>query len=145
MNRTNKVYTIGFTKKTLEDFITRLKKAGVQRIVDIRLNTSSQLAGFAKSPDLEFILKQFQIDYISIKDLAPDKTLLDQYRKDKNWKQYEKDFKALMNVRNATILLNELQLEKKLSCFLCSEDQAEKCHRRLVVEMLDEDFEIVHL
>ena len=141
----NKIYTIGFTKKTLEDFITRLKKAGVQRIVDIRLNNSSQLAGFAKSPDLEFILKQFEIEYISAKDLAPDKALLDKYREDKNWDTYEVNFKALMNARNAKNTLNELQLDKKVSCFLCSEDKAEKCHRRLVAEMLDKSYKIVHL
>ena len=140
-----KIYTIGFTKKTLEDFITRLKKSNIQRIVDIRLNDSSQLSGFAKSPDLAFILKQFGIEYISAKSLAPDKALLDKYQKDKNWKEYEANFKALMNARNAKDTLNNLQLDKKTSCFLCSEDKPEKCHRRLVAEMLDKNFEIVHL
>ncbi|MFX0204242.1 MAG: DUF488 family protein [Candidatus Hodarchaeota archaeon] len=140
-----KIYTIGFTKKTLEDFITRLKKSSVQRIVDIRLNDSSQLSGFAKSPDLAFILKQFGIEYISVKSLAPDKALLDKYQKDKNWKEYEANFKALMNARNAKDTLNNLQLDKKTSCFLCSEDKPDRCHRRLVAEMLDNNFEIVHL
>jgi len=140
-----KIYTIGFTKKTLEDFITRLEKSNIQRIVDIRLNNSSQLAGFAKSPDLEFILKQFGIEYVSIKSLAPNKALLDKYRKDKNWKEYADNFKALMNTRNARKTLDDLQLDKKTSCFLCSEDKPEKCHRRLVAEMLDKNFEIVHL
>lgn len=141
----NKIYTIGFTKKTLEDFITRLKKAGVQRVVDIRLNDSSQLSGFAKSQDLDFILKQFGIEYISVKSLAPDKTLLNKYREDKDWDAYEFNFKALMNARNAKNKLNELQLDKKVSCFLCSEDKPEKCHRHLVAEMLDKNFEILHL
>ncbi len=141
----NKIYTIGFTKKTLEDFITRLKKAGVQRVIDIRLNDSSQLSGFAKSQDLKFILKQFGIEYISVKGLAPDKALLDKYREDKDWDEYEVNFKALMDSRNAKNLLNELQLDKKVSCFLCSEDKPEKCHRRLVAEMLDKSFEIIHL
>lgn len=140
-----KIYTIGFTKKTLEDFITRLKKSNIQRIVDIRLNNSSQLSGFAKSHDLEFILKQFGIEYISVKSLAPDKALLDKYKKNKNWKEYEANFKALMNTRNAKKTLNDLQLDRKTSCFLCSEDKPEKCHRRLVAEMLGKNFEIVHL
>jgi len=140
-----RVYTIGFTKKSLEEFITRLKKAGVERIVDIRLNDSSQLSGFAKSQDLKFILKQFNIEYISVKDLAPDKALLDKYRKNKDWDTYEVNFKALMQARNANKILSELQLEKKISCFLCSEEKPNKCHRRLVAEMLGEDFEIAHL
>ena len=141
----NKIYTIGFTKKTLEDFITRLRKANVQRVVDIRLNDSSQLSGFAKSKDLEFILRQFGIEYISVKSLAPDKALLDKYRKDRNWNEYEIDFKALMNARNAQKILDDLNFDRKITCLLCSEDKPEKCHRRLVAEMLDKSFEIVHL
>lgn len=141
----NKIYTIGFTKKTLEDFIKRLKDAGVQRIIDIRLNNSSQLSGFAKSPDLEFILRQFGIEYISVKELAPDEALLSKYRKDKNWHEYETGFKALLDSRNAKKILSDLQLDKKVSCLLCSEDRADKCHRRLVAEILNEDFEIIHL
>lgn len=141
----NKIYTIGFTKKTLEDFIIRLGKAGVQRVVDIRLNDSSQLSGFAKSPDLEFILKQFGIEYVSAKNLAPDKALLEKYRRDGDWDEYEANFKALMEARNAKKTLNDLQLEKKVSCFLCSEDKPDKCHRRLVAEMLDKSFNIIHL
>jgi uncharacterized protein (DUF488 family) len=140
-----RIYTIGFTKKTLEDFIGRLKGSGVQRIIDIRLNDSSQLSGFAKSNDLQFILKQFCIEYISVKTLAPNKDLLEKYQRDKNWKEYEINFKALMNLRNANKILSELQLEKKTSCFLCSEDTPEKCHRRLVAEMIGKNFEIVHL
>ena len=141
----NKIYTIGFTKKTLEDFITRLRNAGVQRIVDIRLNDSSQLSGFAKSKDLEFILRQYGIEYISVKTLAPSEELLDKYRKDEDWSEYETNFKELMNTRNAKEILNELQLGKKISCFLCSEDKPNKCHRRLVAEMLEKNFEILHL
>jgi uncharacterized protein (DUF488 family) len=140
-----KIYTIGFTKKTLEEFITRLTKARVQRVIDIRLNNTSQLSGFAKSPDLAFILKQFGIEYISVKSLAPDKLLLDKYHRDKNWADYEVNFKILMTSRNAKKTLENLQLDKKVSCFLCTEDKPEKCHRRLVAEMLDKDFEIIHL
>jgi uncharacterized protein (DUF488 family) len=141
----NRIYTIGFTKKTLRVFIDRLTQAGVQRLVDIRLNNSSQLSGFAKSEDLKYILSLVGIEYVSVKSLAPDKELLDRYHKDKNWGEYEVNFKFLMNSRNAEKTLNELQLDKKISCFLCSEDKPEKCHRRLVAEMLSKSFEIVHL
>ncbi len=42
-----KLFTIGFTKKSAEEFFTHLQNAGVRRIVDIRLNNTSQIAGFA--------------------------------------------------------------------------------------------------
>ncbi|HCO95232.1 MAG TPA: hypothetical protein DIU00_14990 [Phycisphaerales bacterium] len=51
-----KLFTIGFTKKSAEEFFTCLQKAGVSRVVDIRLNNTSQLAGFAKAPDLKYFL-----------------------------------------------------------------------------------------
>jgi uncharacterized protein (DUF488 family) len=141
----NKIYTIGFTKKTLRDFIYRLKKAEVARIIDIRLNNSSQLAGFAKSEDLQFILELVGIEYISVKSLAPDKELLDKYHENGNWDEYEVCFKALMDKRNTLKTLSELHIDKKVSCFLCSEDKPAKCHRRLVAEMLRKSFEIIHL
>ena len=47
--------------------------------------------------------------------------------------------------KHAKKYLNDFRLVKKISCFLCSEDTTEKCHRRLVAEMLNEGFEIVHL
>ena len=33
-----KVYTIGFTKTTAESFFTRLQKAAVKKVLDVRLN-----------------------------------------------------------------------------------------------------------
>ncbi len=46
------IYTIGFGKKTAAQFFEPLKQAGIQRLLDIRLNNSSQLAGFTKRNDL---------------------------------------------------------------------------------------------
>ena len=77
-----KLFTIGFTKKSAEHFFTALSRAGVQRVLDIRLNNVSQLAGFAKRDDLRFFLKALcGIDYHHLPILAPSKELLDAYRK----------------------------------------------------------------
>ena len=48
-----RICTIGFTHKTAEDFFTRLRKSGVKRVVDVRLNNISQLAGFSKRDDAD--------------------------------------------------------------------------------------------
>lgn len=52
-----KLFTIDFTKKSAEEFFCRLKRVGVRRVIDIRLNNVSQLAGFAKRDDLRYFLK----------------------------------------------------------------------------------------
>jgi uncharacterized protein (DUF488 family) len=52
------IYTIGFTQTTAERFFTRLGGVGVRRLLDVRLNNTSQLAGFAKAKDLPYFLQE---------------------------------------------------------------------------------------
>ena len=47
-----KLSTIGFTKKPARRFFDLLRASGAKRVVDVRLNNGSQLAGFAKKDDL---------------------------------------------------------------------------------------------
>ncbi|MGH8716438.1 MAG: DUF488 family protein [Burkholderiales bacterium] len=87
-----KVFTIGFTKKNAEQFFTRLKQPGLQRVVDTRLNNTSQLAGFTKKEDLRFFLREVgRIDYVHLPALAPTQEMLDAYKKNGgDWDTYEK-------------------------------------------------------
>lgn len=143
-----KLFTIGFTKTTAEDFFSRLKVAGVRRVVDIRLNNTSQLAGFAKADDLKYFLRAIaNIDYVHTPVLAPTQDILDAFKKSKGkWEDYERAFTRLMDERRI-----EQAVSKDLfdgGCLLCSEDTPEHCHRRLVAERLRArwgDVEIVHL
>ena len=95
------IYTIGFAKKTAKDFFERLKQSGAKRVVDVRLNNMSQLAGFSKKNDLVFFLKQLaNMDYVHILDMAPTKDILDEYKKNKgDWNIYEDKFIKLMEQR----------------------------------------------
>ncbi len=143
-----KLYTIGFTKKSAEDFFELLSASGASRLVDIRLKNVSQLAGFAKRDDLEYLVGRVcGMDYVHLTELAPDAELLDDYRKKRiDWPTYEGRFLALMEERR----IGEPQLKEMLDggCLLCSEHTPERCHRRLVAEYLSHrwgDVEIVHL
>ena len=143
-----KLFTIGFTKKSAQEFFSRLQNAGVKKVIDIRLNNKSQLAGFAKQDDLKFFLKAIaDIEYIHKPELAPIQEILEDYKKRKgSWKDYEKSFTALMKQRKLEMDIDPVELNK--ACLLCSEDTAEKCHRRLVAEYFQEHFkeiEICHL
>ena len=125
-----KIFSIGFTKKTARQFFEKLRNAGVRRVVDVRLNDVSQLAGFAKKEDLRYFLKEIDdMDYVHLPELAPTKDILDGYKKYKgDWKVYEEKFIDLMERRNI-----ESAVSKELvdgSCLLCSEDKPHHCHRR---------------
>ena len=143
-----KLFTIGFTKKNAEDFFTRLQRAGVRRIVDIRLNNTSQLAGFAKADDLKYFLKAIaNIDYAYVPELCPTQDILDAFKKNKGaWRDYERSFNHLIEGRRISEMVPRELLDR--GCLLCSEDTPEHCHRRLVAEYLRDrwdDVEIIHL
>jgi len=133
-----RVCTIGFTHKNAEDFFGRLQKAGVKRVVDVRLNNVSQLAGFSKRDDLKFFLRSILgIDYVHVPLLAPTQDILDEFKRNKGeWQVYEDKFLRLIEHRQI-----EKHVAKEMigdSCLLCSEDKPHFCHRRLVAEYLNE-------
>ena len=134
-----KVFTIGFTKKKAEAFFTRLMRAGVKRVIDIRLNNVSQLAGFAKRDDLRYFLQAIGgIDYMHRPDLAPTQEILDAFKKNKgSWPAYERDFLALLSARGVEKAITPDLLHE--ACLLCSEEKPAQCHRRLVAEYLRPD------
>lgn len=144
------LYTIGFTKKNAQKFFELLKNAGVRKLVDIRINNASQLAGFAKGTDLKFFMKAIcNAEYEHITDLAPTKELLKNY-KDKviDWNGYTVVFKKILQDRHIAERFNVENFDN--CCFLCTEDTPEQCHRRLVAEFFkaknpDKDIRIVHL
>ena len=143
-----KTYTIGFTKKPAERFFELLRASGARRVVDVRLNNVSQLAGFAKRDDLAYFLRSIcSMDYIHVPELAPTQQLLDSYKKDGvHWSDYERAFLRLMKERRIERTVSREIIED--GCLLCSEDKPHHCHRRLVAEYLGEHWghvEIRHL
>lgn len=143
-----RIFTIGFTKKSAQEFFELLCASGAERVVDVRLNNVSQLAGFAKRDDLAYFLSQIcNMGYVHVPELAPTPELLSAYRKKRiTWGTYEARFLELMKQRQV-----EETVPKALiagGCLLCSEDKPERCHRRLVAEYLARhwgDVEIIHL
>lgn len=126
--------TIGFTKKNLRTFIEKLHAAGVKKIIDIRLHNTSQLAGYAKKDDLEYILILVGIAYEHHPELAPTEEILDGYKKKRlSWQDYEREFNVLLSRRNPVESIR-LMDEKGPICLLCAEDKPLRCHRRLVAE-----------
>lgn len=132
------VSTIGFTKTTAEGFFERLLKAGVKKVVDVRLHNTSQLAGFAKADDLAYFLKRIgDIQYVHEPRLAPTDSMLRAYKKEKgDWRTYEERFLGLMSER---LIENHFKPEMfDGACLLCSEATPHHCHRRLICEYLNE-------
>lgn len=132
------VWTIGFTKKTAERFFDLISRSGTKRIVDVRLNNTSQLSGFAKRDDLAFFLSTIcGMDYVHVPELAPTPEILADYRKGRiDWPTYESRFLALMAERRIEQTTPRDVIAD--GCLLCGEDKPHHCHRRLVAEYLSD-------
>jgi uncharacterized protein (DUF488 family) len=144
-----KTFTIVFTQKGANKFFTLIKDNNISRIIDVRVNNVSQLAGFAKRDDLKFFLSELcDADYIHLEELAPTKDILSDYKKKIiTWEDYEDKFLNLIAKRNIERSVDKSMLDN--GCLLCSEHKPHYCHRRLVVEYLNDrwntDIEVVHL
>ena len=144
-----KIFTIGFTEKTAEDFFGLLKKNSVHLLSDIRLKNSSQIAGFSKGIDLKYFLTFFNIGYIHDLKFAPSKKILHDFKNKKiSWDDYKIEFLTLMEERGISEHIEKFYSKADNVCFLCSEPTAENCHRKIVAERLQMTFrevEIIHL
>jgi uncharacterized protein (DUF488 family) len=145
------IYTIGFTKKSAEEFFEALRRSGAKHLLDIRLNNTSQLAGFTKRNDLAYFLKHLvDMEYHEVSMLAPDESILKEYRKTGDWTEYEKRYLELIRHRNAEKHITPALLEEGV-VLLCSEAEPTHCHRRLSAEYLvqtkssNTKIQIVHL
>jgi uncharacterized protein (DUF488 family) len=143
------IYTIGFTQKSAREFFELLRIHKIRRLIDIRLNNAGQLAGFTKSQDLRYFLRELcDAEYLHEPLLAPTKELLNDYRNGRcSWHEYERVFAGLMRDREVATRVSSC-LFKVPAVLLCSEATADQCHRRLVAEHLQHawgDVTIVHL
>jgi uncharacterized protein (DUF488 family) len=143
-----RIYTIGFTKRSAEDFFETLRRHGIKRLVDVRLRNTSHLAGFAKRDDLRYLLREILgAEYVHEPALAPTDEILSAYDATKDWAGYERDFLRLLRERGLPSWLNHPALDTP-TVLLCSEPDAAHCHRRLVAEFLSQrvgGMEILHL
>ena len=145
------IYTIGFTKKSAKDFFESLSSSEAEHLLDIRFNNKSQLAGFTKRNDLRYFLKHLvNMEYHEVPVLAPEESMLKEYRKNRDWREYEQRYLELIRHRKAEKHIAPTLIDKGI-VLLCSEAEPTYCHRRLAAEYLVQTMpteikaEIVHL
>lgn len=143
------LYSIGWQGKPMRTFITQLKEAGVDAVIDIRLRNTSHLAGYTKRDDLAFLLREgFHIEYEHHPELAPTDEILDSYHRNTDWAAYEAAFKPLLVERRSEEVGRIILERYRAPCLLCSEALAEHCHRRLTAEYWADHIEglvVIHL
>jgi uncharacterized protein (DUF488 family) len=132
------VASIGFTGKSAQKFFDLLKGAQVRTVLDIRLNNTSQLAGFAKKQDLPYFLEHLcNAAYMEIPELAPEPDLLKRYQgKQLSWENFREEYFDLISRRRVESNLDIALFES--GCLLCSEHLPHHCHRMFALEYLNQ-------
>ena len=130
------VFTIGYAKKSAQTFFEHIKSNHIDVLIDVRLYNSSQLAGFSKSRDLQYFLREIcDCDYIWAVEFAPTSELLEGYKSgDVKWDQYEKTYNELLDTRGGLDFFKDFY--GKRVCLLCAEATPQRCHRRLLAEKI---------
>lgn len=141
--------TIGFSSKNLRRFVELLESNNVQKLVDIRLHNTSQLAGYSKKDDLEFVMELRGIEYIHEPLLAPTEELFKAYKNKKiTWEEFKEQYIQLLKDRRIEDEIDKI-MGNKTVCLLCSEHKPHTCHRSFLAEYInkhhDGDVRIVHL
>ena len=130
------IFTIGFTKKSAKEFFTALRHSSARHVLDIRLHNTSQLAGFTKREDLRYFLRQIvNMEYHEFPILAPEDSLLSDYRKTGDWAKFEQSYLELIRQRQVERHIDPALFEDGV-VLLCSEAEPNHCHRRLAAEYL---------
>lgn len=143
------VFTIGFTQKSAPVFFEALREAGVTRLLDVRVQNRSQLAGFTKQGDLPYLLEQILgVSYTHEPQLAPTTELMRDYRAERlDFDAFAAQYVALLAERAVESALEPAILDAS-TVLLCSEAEPDHCHRRLALEYLERHWgrrEVVHL
>jgi uncharacterized protein (DUF488 family) len=130
---TDSLYTVGSSGKALRQFVEPLRRAEVDLVIDVRLQNTSQLAGFAKREHLEYLLPELLgIGYRHELELAPH--MFQEVRRSKDWESFEVAFQRLMEERRMVAIVERAAGDAARPCLLCACQTERRCHRRLIAE-----------
>ena len=126
-----KVYTIGHSNRSMEDFLKLLKKHNIECIIDVRRFPTSKFEDYKKER-LEKTLYEHGIKYFHFAALGGFRGGYEKWMLSNEWKDaYEK--------------LKKIAMKCKLAV-LRAEKSPFRCHRRYIAKALAKDgWDVVHI
>lgn len=135
-----KLWTIGYEKVGVPDFVAALKAAKIKTLIDVREVANSRRAGFSKKA-LAASLDAAGIAYIHMKPLGTPKAGREAARRG-DTKTMHRIFEArLVEPESQLALAEAADIAKKgRACLMCLEHDWRVCHRSIVANHLEADF-----
>ena len=140
-----RIFTIGYEGATMDEFLSALQAAGVERVIDVRALPLSRRPGFSKTP-LRGALNEAGIEYVHLKALgtpAEGRSAARAGRHEDMARIYAGQLELPEAIAQGAEML-ELAREKP-SALLCFEREPQHCHRTLLLEAVAAGAEVVDL
>ncbi|MDA8078742.1 MAG: DUF488 domain-containing protein [Nitrospiraceae bacterium] len=132
------VFTIGYEKSTIDEFISRLRRHNITVLVDVREIPASRKPGFSKSRLAE-TLENHNITYIHVKELGSPKSLRTKLHQNNDYESFFDEYSAYIDSQLEIVKeLYEEIVSQETSCLMCMERFPEYCHRRVVADKIKE-------
>jgi uncharacterized protein (DUF488 family) len=140
------LFTFGYEGLSIDAFISRLKKAGVKTVVDVRELPLSRKKGFSKTA-FAAALSSAGIVYTHVPTFGCPKPIRNQYKIDGNWKRYEKTFNSYLATQSSAVAGLAKFSKTTKACLVCFEADFNLCHRSLVARAAADagGINVVHL
>ena len=129
--------TIGYEGLKIDEFIERLKKFKVTRLIDVRDRPLSRKAGFSKSV-LRERLENERIEYVHVKSLGSPADIREKLKQDGDYGYFFEEYSRHLSKNLDAIELLHQFLYDGVNCIMCFERSAEKCHRSVVANKIKE-------
>lgn len=134
--------SIGYeTFQDVGDFARHLRHAGAKRLIDVRELPISRRRGFAKSA-LSEALADEGIEYVHIRRLGNPKPLRDLYKSGRVAEGRERYSQYLLERQRDELGALQALLKQKRSVLMCVEREQSVCHRDVIIEALQAEFNL---
>ncbi|MDD1770427.1 MAG: DUF488 domain-containing protein [Methanomassiliicoccales archaeon] len=141
----NKVYTIGYEGKTIDDFVRQLKKAGVKRVADVRKITSSRKRDFSKTRFSELLAKD-GIEYVGMRELGTPDDVRRFYKSGGSVEEFLRRYQKYIDTVPEAMTRLESVAKEEPTAIMCYENDVKQCHRQLLAKKLQKKgFEVENL
>jgi len=132
------IYEVSAYETTAATFFTTLIEHKTSLVLDVRLKNESQLCGFTKKRDLEYLISQItQAKYIHDLEFAPTPELLERYIGHwLDWEQYAVAYQALLEQRNALLNFKRAYLPYDSICLLGTATRKRRSHSSVLFSLL---------
>lgn len=131
------LYTAGYEGLSFETFLSHLKQAQIDKILDVREYPLSRKPGFSKKALAER-LAAVGIAYEHCPPLGCPKPIRNRYKVDGDWGQYAQDFRSYVKTQKDVLLRLAADASGQRICMVCYEADPSFCHRSLIAEAVQE-------